>query len=253
VTGLMGAGTDPHLYQASAGDVAKIQNADVVVYTGLHLEGKMGDVFEADSERLVICIEDGLSKTDLILDTENYDPHIWFDVSLWESAAREVSRGLCAADSENEAAYLANLESYVSKLDELEQYITSRASGLNENQRVLITAHDAFKYFGRAYGFEVLGLQGTNTSAEAGTADVSALAKLIAERRISAVFIESSVPAKNVEALQAAVRALGFEVALGGELYSDSLGGSGSGCDTYIAAFRANVDTIVNALKAGAA
>ena len=257
VTGLMGAGIDPHLYQASAGDVTKMQAADVVVYTGLHLEGRMGDVFRSLEKlgRTVICVADGIAESKLIRDAESsqFDPHIWFDASLWKDAAHEVAKGLCAADVENSSAYNENLEAYLSQLDDLEQYITQRISELDESRRVLITAHDAFKYFGRAYGFEVLGLCGINTGSEAGTADVSTLARIIAEREIHAVFIETSVPPKNIEALTAAVRAHGFFTTPGGELHSDSLGGSGSGCDTYIKAFRANVDTIVDALNEGAA
>ena len=257
VTGLMGAGIDPHLYRASAGDVAKMQEADVVVYTGLHLEGRMGDVFQSLTKlgKTVICVADGIAASELIRDEDSShsDPHIWFDVSMWKNAASKLAEGLCEADSENRAVYQENLKTYMLRLSELEQYIFRRISELDDNRRVLITAHDAFKYFGRAYGFEVIGLQGTNTNAEVGTYDVSALAKLIAERKINAVFVETSVPAKNIEALAAAVRARGFDVTLGRELYSDSLGDSNSGHDTYIAAFRANVDTIVDTLKVCAA
>lgn len=253
---LMGPGTDPHLYQASAGDVTAMQNADIVLYNGLHLEGKMGDIFASlqRNGKEVICIERGLEPAKLLNNAgspEAHDPHVWFDVSLWKAAARHVAEALAKADPPHRADYEANLSDYLTRLEELDTYIRGRVAELPENQRVLITAHDAFRYFGNAYGFEVKGLQGISTAAEAGTADMSGLASFIAERRIKAVFVESSVPPKTVQALQAAVKAKGFDVAIGGELYSDSLGGPGSGAETYIGTFTANIDTIVDALELG--
>ena len=254
VKGLMGPGIDPHLYQASAGNVTTLQRADVVVYNGLHLEGKMGEIFEhlTGQGTHVICIEDGIDESKLLGwedDPSLHDPHIWFDVSIWKMAAEIVADGLAGIDPDNADAYKANLEEYLGQLDELDAYIRGRAEELPAEQRVLVTAHDAFNYFGKAYGFEVRGLQGISTEAEAGTADVSALADFIVERQIKAVFVESSVPTKTIEALQAAVKAKGFDVVIGGELYSDSLGDEASGHDSYIATFTANIDTIVDALK----
>lgn len=254
VVGLMGPGIDPHLYQASAGDVTKMQEADVVVYNGLHLEGKMGEVFQSLSTlgRQIICIEDGIDPACLLEDENNpqvYDPHIWFDVSIWKDAATHVAARLAEIDPQNKADYLANLEIYLTKLNELDEYIKTRIEELPQNQRVLVTAHDAFRYFGSAYGFNVMGLQGISTDAEAGTGDVSRLATFIVQNKIKAVFVESSVPAKNIEALQAAVKAQGFEVEIGGELYSDALGDQASGHNSYILTVRANIDTIVDALK----
>ena len=254
VNGLMGPGIDPHLYQASAGDVSLMQKADVVAYNGLHLEGKMGEIFENLSNQgsAVICIEKGLDESSLLAwenDSSIHDPHIWFDVSLWKDAAKTVAIGLTDTDPNGKAEYEANLDTYLKELDETDTYIRSRADELAEEQRVLVTAHDAFQYFGKAYGFEVRGLQGISTDAEAGTADVSELANFIVERQIKAIFVESSVPPKTIEALQAAVKAKGFDVSIGGELYSDSLGDAKSGADTYILTVKANIDTIVNALK----
>ena len=254
VEGLMGPGIDPHLYQASAGDVTRMQNADIVVYNGLHLEGKMSELFEklTDSGRTVISIEKGLNSSMLLnaADAPNvHDPHIWFDVALWKQAAKAVADGLKSADSEHASSYEDNLKNYLEELDQLDAYIRNRIAELPKEQRVLITAHDAFSYFGHAYEFEVKGLQGISTEAEAGTYDVSNLAQFIVERKIKAIFVESSVPTKTIEALQAAVKAKGFDVSIGGELYSDSIGGIGTNEDTYIAAFQANVDTIVDALK----
>lgn len=254
VDGLMGPGIDPHLYQASAGDVTLMQNADVVVYNGLHLEGKMGEIFQSLTDRgsTVICIEDGLPKDQLLSwedDSSVHDPHIWFQISLWKSAAKTVADRLSEADPSHAQAYKKNLEAYTLELEKLDTYIRDRINEIPKDQRVLITAHDAFQYFGKAYGLEVRGLQGISTDAEAGTADVSTLADFITKRKIKAVFVESSVPPKTIEALQAAVKSKGFDVAIGGELYSDSLGGKNSGAETYLLTVKANVDTIVGALK----
>lgn len=254
VSGLMGPGIDPHLYQASAGDVTRMQEADVVVYNGLHLEGKMGEIFEnlSGQGHAVICIEDGLDESKLLAwegGGSVHDPHIWFDVAIWKQAAQIVAEGFANADPAHSDAYKGNLEQYLRELDELDTYVRDRVSEVAEGQRVLVTAHDAFNYFGKAYGFEVRGLQGISTEAEAGTADVSALADFIVERQIKAIFVESSVPPKTIEALQAAVKAKGFDVSIGGELYSDSLGGEGSGAESYILTVKANIDTIVEALK----
>ena len=254
VSALMGPGVDPHLYQASAGDVTKMQEADVVVYNGLHLEGKMGDIFASltDQGRTIICAGDGIDTSKLLSDEDNpeiYDPHVWFDAGIWMDVAQHTAKKLGEIDPDHAADYEANLKTYQSELKELDTYIKGRVEELPESSRVLVTAHDAFRYFGKAYGFEVKGLQGISTDAEAGTADVSNLAQFIADHKIKAIFVESSVPPKNIEALQAAVRAKGFEVAIGGELYSDSLGDEASGDDTYVLTCRANIDTIVDALK----
>lgn len=249
VSGLMGSGVDPHQYRASAGDIAKMQNARVVMHNGLHLEGKMGDVFRSLENKTVICVSDGIDESLLIKNGEVYDPHIWFDVSLWKLAAEETMRGFCQADPDSEEYYRGRLEDYLKELDELEEYIKEKTAELPENERVLITAHDAFGYFGRAYGYEVRGLQGISTVTEAGAADVSALADFIADNKIKSVFVESSLPVKNIEALREAVRARGFETALGGSLYSDSIGDEKSGTDTYTAAFRKNIDTVTEGLK----
>lgn len=251
-TALMGAGIDPHLYQASAGDVAKLEEADVVVYNGLHLEGAMGDVFdqlEAQS-KAVICIGDGIDESQLLVAAGgSYDPHIWFSTPLWMEAASYLTEQLSQLDPTNAQQYQDNCQAYLTELEELEQYILDAIQDVDPQQRVLITAHDAFGYFGQTYGFEVLGIQGISTQTEASTADVSDLATLIAQRQIKAIFLESSLSSKSVEALQAAVQAQGFQVSIGGQLYSDSLGDESSGHDSYIATVKANIDTITSALK----
>ena len=249
--GLMGSGIDPHQYRASAGDVIKMQQADMVVYNGLHLEGKMGDIFESLAVRgkKSVCVSGEIAEDRLIINDGIPDPHIWFDVSLWKEAAKAVEKGLAELDTENAWYYGERLERYIKELEKLDIYIRERVGEIPEKKRVLITAHDAFGYFGRAYGFEVTGLQGINTATEAAASDVSRLADIIAEREINAVFVESSMPVKNIKSLMEAVNARGYDTDLGGSLYSDSIGDEAEGTDTYISAFRHNIDTIANELK----
>lgn len=253
IQGLMGAGLDPHLYQASAGDVLLMQNADMVIYHGLHLEGKLGDVFEniENSNKMIMAATEDIDESKLIVsdDFDTFDPHIWFDVSLWKEAAKTITEGLKELDQAHSKDFDDNLEKYLVELDELENYINQRVSEIPQENRVLITAHDAFAYFGSAFGFEVKGLQGISTDSEAGTSDVRQLSNFIVDREIKAVFVESSVPPKSIEALQEAVKAQGFDVEIGGELYSDSTGDIGTDAETYIGTFKANVDTIIDALK----
>ncbi len=254
IQSLMGPGIDPHLYKASAGDVTKMQKADMVAYNGLHLEGKMGDIFEdlRGSDKLIVSATDGIDEDELldfITNPGSFDPHVWFDVDIWQGAARNIARGLSELDKENKEAYEKNLERYLDELDDLEDYIEDRISEIPKDKRILITAHDAFQYFGKAYDFDVRGLQGISTDSEAGTSDVRELADFIVEKQIKAIFVESSVPRKNIEALKEAVKAKGFEVEIGGELYSDSIGDAGSPAETYIGTFKANIDIIVDALK----
>lgn len=251
---LMGLGVDPHLYKASAGDVRLLQEANMVVYNGLHLEGKMGDVFEQieGSDKLIFAVSEDIDEknfVDFVTNPGNFDPHIWFDVSLWRQAAIRVSKGLIELDKSHTQDFDRNLQAYLDELSELERYIKGRVVELPVKERILITAHDAFNYFGKAYDFEVRGLQGISTASEAGTSDVRDLANYIVSNKIKAIFVESSVPRKSIEALQEAVKAQGFDVKIGGELYSDSTGGEGSGAETYIKTFKANIDTIIDGLK----
>jgi manganese/zinc/iron transport system substrate-binding protein len=181
---------------------------------------------------------------------DEHDPHIWFDVRLWMQTVATVRDTFIEADPEHAHAYQANADAYLAELEDLHQYVLEQANRIPAEQRVLITAHDAFNYFGRAYGFEVRGLQGISTAAEASTADVQNLAGFIAERQIRALFIESSVPVRNVEALQAAVADKGFQVEIGGELFSDAMGDPDTPEGTYVGMVRHNIDTIVAALLA---
>jgi len=254
VVALMGAGVDPHLYKPSAGDVRRLSSAQAVFYSGLHLEGKMSEVLAEIGTRGVPTIAVGeCVPEDRLIVTEGFaavhDPHVWFDVSLWMHAAECTGIALAELDPDNAARYHERSEAYREELKGLDAWIYERVEVLDESQRVLVTAHDAFAYFGRAYGFEVRGLLGVSTASEAGAADVRNLAEFINQRRIPAIFVETSVSPRFVQALQEAVSDRGFDVAIGGSLYSDALGDPGSAAATYIGTVRANVDTIVGALE----
>jgi manganese/zinc/iron transport system substrate-binding protein len=253
VTTLMGAGVDPHLYKATESDLRKFEQADVIFYNGLHLEAGLSDLLERmGSQREAVAVTAGIERSQLLSDVEYedaYDPHVWFDVTLWMKTVETVRETLSRIDPASAEIYQKNAENYLSELQDLHQYVAARASELPEEKRILITAHDAFGYFGKAYGFEVYGLQGISTESEASVSDVQELAEFIFISQVPAVFIESSVPQRNVEALQAAVKAKGFDVKIGGELFSDAMGEPGTVEGTYIGMVRHNIDTIVSALK----
>jgi manganese/zinc/iron transport system substrate-binding protein len=254
VEGLMGAGIDPHVYKASERDVLALAEADVVFFNGLHLEAKMADVLERVEGRLVTqAVTDSIPRERLTRPPEfegNYDPHVWFDVELWIEATGQVRDTLVRLDPAHAATYRRNADAYVAELAEVDRRVRELVATVSEERRVLITAHDAFGYFGRAYGFEVRGLQGISTVSEAGAADVNDLAAFIAERRIPAIFVESSVPEQTIRAVQEAVRARGFDVEIGGQLFSDAMGDPGTPAGTYPGMILTNVETIVAALRA---
>jgi len=250
VNGLMGPGVDPHLYKASEGDVSSLLEADIIFYNGLHLEAQMGEVLER-MESKTFAVTDAIDKDILLAPPDfkgNYDPHVWFNVTHWMKAVDAIRDTLIELDPSSEDLYRTNAQNYLAELEELHAYITDQAQRIPADQRVIITAHDAFNYFGEIYGFEVRGLQGISTASEASTADVQELVDFIVERQVKAIFIESSVPVRNVEAVQAAVQAQGFNVEIGGELFSDAMGNPGTEEGTYPGMVRHNIDTIVAAL-----
>ncbi|MFD0590716.1 metal ABC transporter solute-binding protein, Zn/Mn family [Paenibacillus sp. GCM10027627] len=255
VKGLMGPGIDPHLYKASQGDVRKLDNADIIFYNGLHLEGKMGEIFEKLKKRKpVVAISAYLTEDQLITDSAAkgeavHDPHIWFDVKLWMSAVEVVRDTLAEKDPANADHYKANAEAYLRKLAELDAYASEQIASIPEQSRILVTAHDAFGYFGKAYGLQVTGLQGMNTMSEYGSRDVSGLRGFLVQHGIKAVFIESSVSSKSIESVIEGARKLGHEVKIGGQLYSDAMGDEGTPEGTYLGMVKHNVDTIVKSLK----
>jgi manganese/zinc/iron transport system substrate-binding protein len=253
VHGLMGPGVDPHLFQASEGDVSAMSRADVILYNGLHLEGKMGAIFEQMQERgrNVHAVAEGIASNDLLTSERysgSFDPHIWFDPGLWQQAAYRIGEILAATDSLHAGAYRASAATYADSLAALFEQAYIDLSVIPENNRVLITSHDAFGYFGRAFDLEVHGLQGISTALEAGTSGVRDLAEFVAQNQIPALFLESSISPRGIEAVREAVLARGFNVSIGGTLYGDALGGPGSPAETYQGMLKANVETIVRGL-----
>lgn len=250
--GLMGSGVDPHLYKASEGDVTKLYNADIIFYNGLHLEGKLVEVFEKMKNKKTVAISSVLDKNTLIGSdyfASNYDPHVWFNINYWKQATQFVVKTLSEAIPEQKTLFETNGANYIKQLNNLKSEIESSIATLSKKQRILVTAHDAFNYFGKAFNFEVVGLQGLSTATEAGVQDVQKLAIFIIENNVKAIFVESSVPKRTIEALQAAVKSKNHEVNIGGTLYSDALGNTGTIEGTYIGMFKYNVNTIVSALK----
>ena len=252
VTGMVEPGVDPHFYNPTPKDVQTLGSAHIIFFNGLHLEAKMGDVLAKMSEdTLTVAVTDTIDRSLLLTPQEyegRYDPHLWFDVKLWMQAAGKVRDVLSEYDADNTVLYRTNAERYLKKLAELDEYVRSQVERVPSEQRVLVTAHDCFNYFGKAYGFEVRGLQGVSTETEVGIADVQELATFIADRGISAIFVESSISPRSLEAVKAAVKSKGFDVEIGGELFTDAMGNEGTPEGTYIGMIRHNIDTIVQAL-----
>ncbi|WP_216323679.1 metal ABC transporter solute-binding protein, Zn/Mn family [Deinococcus aestuarii] len=250
VTGLMGPGVDPHLYKASAGDVRRLAGADLVLYGGLHLEGKMVDILHALNARVPsVAVSEAIPEDRLLTLSGAHDPHVWFDPTLWAYAARATGEALSRVDPEGKAVYEANLGRYLGELRDLDAWTAAQFRTVPERQRVLVTAHDAFGYLSRRYGVEVRGLQGISTVAEAGGQNVRSLAAFLAERNVKAVFVESTVSPRAVQAVREAARARGHAVEIGGELYADAAGEHGTPEGTYVGMVRHNIASIVEALK----
>jgi manganese/zinc/iron transport system substrate-binding protein len=254
VTGLMGPGVDPHLYKATASDISKLQKAEVVFYNGLVLEGKLQDIFTkmARSKKFVYPITESIP-TELLLEPEefegHYDPHVWFDVTLWNRAVDTVVKGLSEADPKSKSHYEKQGKEYKAKLDQLQKWVLDKLKELPPEKRILVTSHDAYNYFGKAYGFKVVGLQGISTVTEAGLADMAQMVDFIKSNKVKAIFVESSVPHHTIERISKDAG-----VKIGGELFSDAMGTPGqieNGYDlgTYEGMIKHNVHTIVEALK----
>ncbi|MFZ9982234.1 MAG: metal ABC transporter solute-binding protein, Zn/Mn family [Cyclobacteriaceae bacterium] len=253
VTSLIGPGVDPHLYKASQGDLIKLTNADIIFYNGLHLEGKMGEVLEKLG-RLKPVIAVTRDIPDTLLRTAPgfagaHDPHIWFDVSLWKNSVITIQEELSGRYPVYDSVFRSNAAKHLQELDSLHREVFEHFSKVPSERRVLITAHDAFGYFGDAYKTEVRGLQGISTLSEFGLRDVTDLVNFIVERKIKAIFIESSVSPKSIRAVIEGCRKKNWEVTIGGTLYSDAMGPEGTPEGTYPGMVRANVKTIIEALK----
>lgn len=249
VISLMGPGVDPHLYNASQGDIKKLQNADVVFYNGLNLEGNMTEVFEQIGKtRPVLAVAEAIPSERLLTDEDGaVDPHIWFDIDLWQLALEEAVEELKELSPDDAELFEENKQAYFAKLAELREE-AAKLKTIPSDQRVLVTAHDAFGYFGRMHDMEVVGLQGLSTEDEIGLSDIQAVIDLLVERQIPAVFVESTIPEDTIRSVVDGAAQRGAEVKLGGELFSDAMGEAGTEEGTYIGMYRHNVDTIYQAL-----
>lgn len=250
VTQLMAAAVDPHLYKSSTSDIAALGSADVVFYSGLHLEGKMTGLFEElGKTKPVVAVAEKIDEDKLLHDGGTHDPHVWFDVSLWKHAGQQVLETLVRYDPAEAENYQARAKAYFVKLDELDAFCREQLAQIPQDQRVMITAHDAFRYFGKAYGIEVRGIQGVSTESEAGVKGINELVDFIVQRKIKAIFVETSVSDENVKSLLEGCRAQKHEVKIGGQLYSDAMGDPGTPTGNYEGMIRHNITTIVQALK----
>jgi manganese/zinc/iron transport system substrate-binding protein len=259
VEGLMGPGVDPHLFTAVPADTRKLNAADVVFYSGLHLEGRLAGLLEKLQKRKpVYAVTEDIQRRheqgepllrEVAGSQGHYDPHVWFDVSLWSKCARYAADRLIAEDPDHEEDYRANADAYIAELEALDRECREELAQIPKPQRVLVTAHDAFGYFGDAYDVEVHGQQGISTASEADLATVNALVDLLVSRKIKAVFVESSIPQRNIQSLVEACATRGHKLVVGGELYSDAMGPEGTPEGTYVGMVRHNLRTIVEALK----
>ncbi len=253
VDALMGEGIDPHLYKPTRSDIERLLSADIVLYNGLLLEGKMTDalVRAASSGRAVVAVTERIDETTLLEPEEfagHYDPHVWMDPRTWSSAVDAVRDVLVERDPANAETYTANADAYRAQIAALDAYSERILATVPPDRRVLVTAHDAFNYFGRRYGFEVVGIQGLSTESEAGVRDIERLVDLLVSRQIPAVFVESTVSERNIRALIDGAGARGHTVTVGGSLFSDAMGASGTYEGTYIGMIDHNVTTIARAL-----
>jgi manganese/zinc/iron transport system substrate-binding protein len=253
VKALMGPGVDPHAYRQTRTDIVAMAKADLVLWNGLYLEAQMEEVLADIARRTAVraVAEEGIARDRLIAhDTyaDRFDPHVWMDPGLWRDAARAVERALTEAAPDRESEFAANAEAFLADLDRLAAYAAEVLSTVPDTARVLVTAHDAFNYFGRAYDFDVVGIQGISTESEAGLNRVGELVDLLVERKVSAVFVESSVSDRSVRALVEGAAARSHEVRIGGELYSDAMGAPGTYEGTYIGMIDHNVTIIAAGL-----
>ena len=252
VTSLMGPGVDPHLYKASQGDTKKLMSADVVLYSGLHLEGKMEDVLQKIGEqKQAAAVAEAIPKNKLIPAGEGktFDPHVWFSIPLWIYAVDEIEAQFSKAMPQHADAFRKNAKEYKEDLQYLDKWSRKEIAHIPEKSRVLVTAHDAFAYFGNEYGFKVKGLQELSTDSDYGLRDVQELVDLLTEKQIKAVFVESSVSEKSINAVAEGAKEKGHTVTIGGQLYSDAMGEKDTKEGTYEGMFRHNINTITKALK----
>ena len=252
VEALMGPGVDPHLYHARESDVQRLAEADIIFYNGLHLEGKMGQLLEWMGERVpTYAVSSVINPSELRSSgfIKAYDPHIWFDIQLWMKVVEGIRDVLIKRDPGHAQLYRTNAENFLQELAALDAYTHKRIAEIPEKSRILITAHDAFSYFGRAYGLKIISLQGISTDSEVGVHDVMRVVEYIVNNDVPAIFAEASLPRRTIDAVVQAVEVRGKTVALGPELYSDTLGEPGTLQESYLGMVRSVVDRIVDALR----
>ena len=255
VMALMGPGVDPHLYKATASDTLKLSSANIIFYNGLHLEGKMVSILKKmQRTKAVYAVTDDIPRNLLRkpLHMHNaYDPHVWFDVSLWIRAAKKVQSALEKQDPLFAEDYRNNGRIYQRKLEKLHEWVFQQIASIKKKRRILVTAHDAFGYFGQAYHIKVVGLQGISTAAEYGVRDIERVVDMLVKNKIRAVFVESSVSKKSIEAVVQGCQSQGHSVKIGGSLFSDAMGAEGTPEGSYIGMVKHNVNCIVAALRNG--
>lgn len=253
VSTLMGPGTDPHLYKPTPGDIELLDEADVIISNGLHLEGKMADMLDKYGlEKPVIKVSDGIDKKNLIKSADfedSFDPHIWFDTKIWMKGMDYVTNELVRIEGDTSGYYRKNFENYQTQVNELDQFVHDALESISDSARVLITSHDAFSYFGKRYGLEVKGIQGVSTLSEVGLKDISNMVDFVIERQIKSIFIETSTSDKTAQSIVDGAKDKGYELELDGPLYSDALGEPDSEGGNYIGMVKANVRVIVEGLK----
>ena len=249
----MGPGADPHIYKPTPGDIELLDKADIIIANGLHLEGKMSAMFKKyGQEKPVILVSDGLEEKDLIKSADfadSYDPHIWFDTRIWMKGMAYVCDEITKLDTMDRNYYKANFNRYQKEVDEMDKWVADRLDSLDKNNKVLITSHDAFSYFGRRYGIEVRGIQGISTISEVGLKGISEMVDFVVQRKIRSIFVETSTSQKTAQSIVDGARGKGFDVRIDGPLYSDALGEPDSEGGTYIGMIKSNVMMIVNGLR----
>lgn len=253
VTTLMGPGVDPHLYKATQGDMTTLENAEVIFYNGLHLEGQLQDIFDQmGKDKTVFAAAEVLKGEQLLVDEEDdslNDPHVWFDIMLWKEVVDGIGDTLVEEYPEYKADFEKNEQDYLAQLDELTAYAKERVAEIPQEKRILVTAHDAFNYFGESLGFDVSGLQGLSTESEYGVKDVENMVNYLVDNNIKAIFVESSVSDKAMNAVIEGAKEKGHTVVIGGELFSDAMGAEGTEEGTYLGMYKHNINTIVDSLK----
>lgn len=271
-TVLLGPGIDPHLYKATPSDIRTLRDADIIFASGLHLEGKMEDVLrDLAKTKHVVFVTDSIPRDKLIVASETmikaiglnpaehavtYDPHVWFDISLWSHTTESIEAGLTSLEPEPKTpeweeargVFMANADTVRKQLATLHDEVGRNIATIPKPQRVMVTAHDAFSYFGRAYDLEVLGVQGISTESEASLQSINDLVRTLVDRKIPAVFVETSVSPKNIESLRQGAASKGHSVTIGGELFSDAMGAANTPDGTYAGMVRHNVRVITHAL-----